>query len=484
MNLQVLKGLKIGYKILILFQFMMIPTIIIFASMMIVTSKMNEFQNRILLENVTSISAAYNLEKSVFSMRGLKANYMLNGDKSWINEFDNNVEAFNFWYGELFNLAFTEEERNILSELSIDFSNYNSYHRKIISLVNNGNKSGAIDLLLNESADSYNAIIDKSEQLINKNWMLITEIKEQIEKYIVRSRYLTYTIITFFLFFGIVLVILVTKSITGPIREIVRDIHAVLPDSSDKNEMELLKERFTSMIDTLKANQKKLIVSERRAAIGEIAAGISHELNNPIGIICGFADLLMNKTDFTEEDREIVNDIYSEAQRCKKLLKELLDFARTPEPCFIETDLMTIVDETLNLFKNQEKYRDIKLLYFKTGEEAKVFIDPFQIKQTLINLLLNSCDAVNYNGNIQLMVDATDNNVRIFLRDNGKGIKKENLDKIFTPFFTTKTDGIGLGLAICRDIVEKHHGVINVNSEPGNGTEFIITLPGGAHESQ
>lgn len=484
MKLHAFRDLKIGYRILILFQFMMIPTIIIFTAMIIVTAKMNELQNRILLENVSSISAAYNLEKSILSMRGLKANYILNGDRRWLDEFDINLESFNFWYGESFDSAYTTYEQNILSSLSVDFSKYKSYHDRIVLLNDNGDKRAAVELLLNESTGVYKEILNKSEELINKNRVLISESEEQLKKYMIRSRYLSYGIIGFFLLSGFILVIFITKSITGPISDIVRDSRSFLPGNDEKNEMGLLKERFTSMIDEIKANQAKMIVSERRAAIGEIAAGISHELNNPVGIICGFTELLAGKSDFTEDDMEVVKDIHREALRCKKLLKDLLDFARTPEPCMIEADPAALIIETINLLKNQERYSGISFNFEADGMVGKICIDPFQIKQVMLNLLLNSCDAVNYSGNIRVSGATAENEARIIVKDNGRGIKKENLDKIFTPFYTTRSEGVGLGLAVCREIIEKHNGIITVNSEPGYGAEFIITLQGGKDESQ
>ncbi len=457
MNIKLFRDLKIGYKLLILFQFMMIPVIIMFIAFMIVMSKLNNIKSNILLENVSSIRAGYNLEKSILSLKGLKSYYILDGDKKWLAEFQSNMVTFNDWYRKSLQSAYTYEEQKTLSALSQNYYKYLDYHNKIISLVERGNRRAAIDCLLNSSSGVYSTILEESENLISINENKITEAEGQFLKYIEWSKFLFYVIIILFLIFGVILVLTTTRSIN---------------------------DKFKIMIESLTANHKKFVISEKKAAIGEIAAGISHELNNPIGIISGFTDLLANKPELTEDDREIIIDINKEAQRCQSLLKQLLDFAKTPEPCYVETNISELIDETLNLFNNQDKYKNISFNFIPSYNLTNIYIEPFQIKQVLLNMIINACDAVDYKGYINVKLERLGNSVRICIKDNGKGISKENIGKIFAPFFTTKLEGVGLGLAICKDIIEKHNGTIDVESEQGNGTEFLILLPSGSeHES-
>lgn len=452
MFINLFKNLKTGYKLLILFQFMMIPLIILFIIYIIVISKLDGLKSHILLDNVLGIKAGYNLEKSVLSMKGFKSYYILDHNKNWLREFDSKIESFNYWYSESLKSATTAEEKNILNGMSVDFSRYLDYHKKIISLTDNGNRDAAIDYLLNSSSIVYSDILDRCERLIIINEKKISAAEEQFIKYIKLSRRLYFIIIILFLIFGVILVLTTTKSINDKVR---------------------------IMLESLNANHRKFVISERRAAIGEIAAGISHELNNPLGIISGFTDILVNKPVLTEEDREIIIDIHKEAKRCESLLKQLLDFARTPEPCYVETDIRILIDETLNLFKNQDKYKNVVINFISSDETMNIYIEPFLIKQVLLNIILNACEAVDCSGNINIKLERINEDVSICIKDNGKGISRENMDKIFIPFFTTKHEGVGLGLAICRDIIEKHNGTINALSTPGEGTEFIIILSGG-----
>jgi signal transduction histidine kinase len=461
---------------------MMLPTLIIFFVLMISTNKMNEYQNSILLENVTSITAASNLENSLLRMRGLKAYYLLDGNMGWIEEFNTNMESFNFWYQECFDSAYSGEEHDILSTMSVDFANYMTIHEKIIKAADDGHKGKARELLLFDSNNSFDDIFNGCEKLIKKNQQIIAETEKKLHKYTKLSKILAYITLVCFFIFGILLIFIITKSIVGPIKEIEQASRDFIPEKNKRNEIEMLKERFEMMIKTINDNQRKLIISERRAAIGEIAAGISHELNNPIGVIYGFAQVLISRSQITENDREFIEDIFRESERCKILLKDLLDFARTPEPNYMETDIINLTDETINLIKNQTKYEKIVFEIINSSSSKNAFVDPFQIKQVLFNLLINSCDAMNKKGTITLQIDNHENSLQISVKDHGAGIKTEEMEKIFTPFFTTKDEGVGLGLAVCRDIITKHNGTITVRGKQKEGAEFIIDIPAGENE--
>lgn len=472
-----MRNLKIWYKILIIFQVMMIPAIVIFIVLLVITSKMQELHGGNLIQNLASITAAYNVENSLLNIKELKSNYMLDGDKKWLKLFDEKVDQFNFWYNEAFQVVNSEEEKDILSIMSLEFSSYMKAHKKIMDLAESGKKDQAVSLLLIKSMNHFEAIYKGCERLIAGNRNAITESEHKLKRYISISRNLGYLVIFFFIILGVLLVMVITKSIVDPIREIERESEKLLPSSTSKVEIEKLRERFQLMMDTLTANQQKLIVSERRAAIGEIAAGISHELNNPIGIISGFAELLLHKKKLTDEDLEHIKDIHSEAVRCKKLLGDMLDFARTPEPNFMMHNLKNIITETVKLLKNQEKYSGIRFNSACPDDDIEIEIDAVQIKQVLLNILINACDAMNYNGKIDINLSYVDGYSEVKISDTGPGISDEERKKIFTPFYSTKTKGVGLGLAICRDIIEKHNGTIEVGSNTDQGSEFIIAIP-------
>ena len=484
MNMSSIKNLKIRNKIFIVSQFMMVPAIMIFIVLLVITHKVQHHNSVILIKNLTSITAAYNVENSLLSLKELKANYMLTGEKKWLREFNREVEDFNYWYNQAFQVANTEEERDILSVMSVQFSNYMKAHKQIIFLADTGKKDQAIRLLLIKTMEQYTSIYKGCEDLISINRNVISESEEILKKSIKRSMLLAYVIIICFIILGVILVVIISRSIVDPINEIELASSNLLPVKSDKIEVERLRERFELMIDALKSNQQKLIVSERRAAVGEIAAGISHELNNPIGIICGFAEILLNKKNLTDSDMESIEYIHKEAVRCKKLLGDLLDFARTPAPCYIKNNLKDVIRETVNLLKNQDKYKSVLFNSVFPGEDIEIEIDAVQIKQVFLNVIINSCEAMEYHGSLNIELSYTPLTAEVKITDEGPGIKEEEKEKIFIPFYTTKTRGVGLGLAVSGDIIEKHNGSIHVGGKPGRGAEFIITIPRSRNEKE
>lgn len=477
MKITSFRNLKITYRILIIFQFMMIPAVMIFVVMFVMLHKVQDVNRGILIKNLASITAAYNVENELLNLKELRANYMLDGDRRWLWEFDTGVKTFNKWYNRAFEVANTEEERDILSAMSLELSHYLRAHREMMSLVEKGQKDQAVKLLLSRSMGHYDAIRANCEQLIASNNSAIADSENKLRVYAANSLYLSYAIIICFIIFGIILVYLISKSIADPIKEMVRASNGVLQVDTDKTEMENLRERFEMMIETIKANQQKMILSERRAAVGEIAAGISHELNNPIGVICGFTELLLKRKEITESDREFINDINNEAQRCKKLLGQMLDFARTPAPRYIETDIRGLINETARLF-NTDKFRNVKISVDTPDNMPNILVDAVQIRQVLFNLMLNACEAMNYSGKVDVKLSKDGSCTSIKISDSGPGIRREVMEKIFTPFFTTKSGGVGLGLAICADIIEKHNGTLAVSNGDSGGAEFIITLQG------
>ncbi len=479
MKFQFIRKIKIWHRMIVLIQVMSIPTIIIFIMFLYTINKLYQIENRILMENVSSIRAAYNIEISLLKLKGQKANYILEGSTKWLEDFSNDADQFDFWYDKAFKAAKSDDELNILSTISLDFEQYLKFHDEIIELMDKGKKKEAIKVLHSKSTSYYDELYKGSENLIKKNEKIINESNEKAKQYLERSRIFGYITIVCFILMGIGFSLIITKSIVDPIKEMELDSSSVANITSDKNEIEGLRERFSKMIKTIEDNQEKLIHSERKAAIGEIAAGISHELNNPIGIICGFSEMMIKRESLSKKDRETVEDIYQEAVRCKNLLGRLLNFARTPEPNIKLTGIKNLIKQTVKTFENQEKYSLVKFSISIPKEPVKIYIDSVQMRQVFINLILNACDAMNNSGKIIITLNVDDKNSVLSFKDNGSGITPENQEKIFTPFYSSKPKGVGLGLAICRDIVEQHNGRLTVESDAGSFSNFIITIPRG-----
>lgn len=221
--------------------------------------------------------------------------------------------------------------------------------------------------------------------------------------------------------------------------------------------------------------EKQLLQADKLATVGQLASGVAHEINNPLGNISLYAQMLLKKIQ-DENDRKKLNIINDESNRAAHIVKGLLDFARQSEPKMTPTDINVEIRKALDLTKHQMKDINVTTL-FQTL--PMINCDPGQISQVIMNMLTNSIQAITENGEIKIETRVENNNVAIIITDNGSGIPEENLNKIFEPFFTTKKpgEGTGLGLAISYGIIKRHNGSIDVKSQVGKGTTFIIKLP-------
>jgi iron only hydrogenase large subunit-like protein/nitrogen-specific signal transduction histidine kinase len=231
----------------------------------------------------------------------------------------------------------------------------------------------------------------------------------------------------------------------------------------------------------LQTTQNQLINTEKQASLGQLAAGVAHEVNNPLGTIVLYADILLNENHLDDQTKKDLNLIAKEAQRCKTIVSGLLDFSRQREVFTRKAEINTILAETVELIKTQ-KHRDrIDYVLELNPFVPVVEIDPEQMKQVIVNLINNAIEAMGEEGIITVKSEYLEDkdSVRFSVGDSGPGIPEENIKKLFTPFFTTKQigQGTGLGLAICYGIIKMHRGDIKVETELGKGTSFVITFP-------
>ena len=228
----------------------------------------------------------------------------------------------------------------------------------------------------------------------------------------------------------------------------------------------------------IKRLQEKVRRSERLAAIGELAAGVAHEVRNPLSSIRGFAQFLGHVLEDKPEEREYAEIMVKEVDRINNVVTNLLSFARPVKPDLVLTDLPKLLDHTVRLVEEDARLRKVNIRLSTSNGLKKIYVDGNQITQVMLNLILNALQAVESGGNIDVGARAIDSNLlRLSVEDDGPGIPPGNASKIFDPFYTTREKGTGLGLAIVHMIVENHGGEINlVSPVPGKGKGCRITI--------
>ena len=230
--------------------------------------------------------------------------------------------------------------------------------------------------------------------------------------------------------------------------------------------------------------EQQLIASGRLVSLGEITASMAHEFNNPLGIVMGFTQDLMSETDPSNPHYRSLKIIDEETKRCEKIIRELLQFARPKSTDFCPIDVKQVIEKTLGLVANHLYKQQIEGITQVEENLPKIYADPQELEQVLVNLYFNAIDAMPEGGaltigaKLSLGAPQVPQEVAITVSDTGFGISPEDLPRIFQPFFTAKKKrGLGLGLPICNRIIKNHGGRIKVESQPGQGTTFEICLP-------
>jgi signal transduction histidine kinase len=224
--------------------------------------------------------------------------------------------------------------------------------------------------------------------------------------------------------------------------------------------------------------QAQLDQAERLAALGEMLAGVSHEIRNPLGIIRSTAELLGSMPDAAGR-RNLSNVIVEESSRLNNIVTEFLDFARPRNPTLQDCELKEIISRNLVFLQPQLEKVGIEVHHDLNGKVLPLKADPHLLYRCFLNLFMNGIQAMKDGGVLRVSVTEDEDNYRIIIEDSGEGIDEENLGKIFNPFFSTKDQGSGLGLAIVRSIIESHGGSIRIQSTAGQGTRVAVDLPGG-----
>jgi len=257
------------------------------------------------------------------------------------------------------------------------------------------------------------------------------------------------------------LLVLITGGIDYGAFGCAKSFHFIIKNVNEKRQME-----------------RQIAQADKLAALGELSAGVAHEINNPLGIILGYSQLLLKQAPEHQDDLKIIE---KHVQNCKTVVSDLLSFSRKGSPEMSIVDINKVVDGVVKFLSNHSDFRNIEMsLNPYTGDRLNILGNEQELAQVMLNLVINACHAVDGKGKIDITTEkAKDEKILIIVKDNGKGIDKKNLTRIFDPFFTTKPvgQGTGLGLSVGYGIIKRHNGDIRVTSSKENGTVFTISLP-------
>lgn len=260
----------------------------------------------------------------------------------------------------------------------------------------------------------------------------------------------------------------------------IKEMRQIVRKACEKRIIEKRSERLIADLNIINKNlQERMAKLENMATIGQLSAEIIHDINNLLAIIYGYTQLLVRELDthpIPDRNRKYIGIIEEEINRCRHITRSILELAKAKEN-IVDTDINIIVKKIVELFENSTIGKNVSFS-INLNKLPVIKVDPHQIYQAIVNIVLNSIQSIEKQGEITISTGISDRDIRICIKDTGKGIPEEMIGKLTEPFVSIgKEEGIGLGLTIARRVIKNHNGRMEIKSKPGEGTETIIYLP-------
>lgn len=398
------------------------------------TKSLQRISQTILKENVTSLKAAEELELALLDQKGLVSNYLLDGDETWLELLEEKKQLFQAWFNKANEAAITERERGILKDILGLYVKYNELRAQVINFYRLGNLTAAKRLLFSEVRNCLDELYQGCENLLLVNEELIAGAQKKSERFVFKIRLVVWLAIGLAIALGLALGFLIFRTIS-----------------------------------------KRILENERLASLGKLSAVVSHEIRNPLTAIKMRTQALKGEVQDIpwKEDLEVID---TEIVRLEKIVDDFVSLAKPLRLNLSLESITSIIENTTELIQPRIQTQGIELIK-RLGNDTKVSVDKEKIKQALLNIFMNSLEAMPEGGKLEISTALNKDYLEINIRDTGIGISHKNRAKLFEPFFTTKKEGLGLGLSIVENIVKMHKGKIRIDSQKNRGTTLVITLP-------
>jgi len=443
-------------------------------------------------EDIAALQAAEELQTALVMQKGFVTYYFLQGTPHWLTKLEEYNQSFQDWLQKARQTSHDSTTMEILDTIESKYLAYAMARAQVIQLYKDGKRDQGAQLHWTVRHQFFN-IVDLCTKYKNIYKNSINNHFLNVGKQKHRLNIITGTLFLIGFAFACILAFIIFNRVLAPIHELVLALQKTLSDSfpGSKNEIILLSRRVKRLIRNVNQTRTKLEESrehlqqnEKLATIGKLGAGVAHSVRNPLTSVKMRLFSLQRSlklNNVQEEDFEVISE---EIRHIDTILSNFLEFSRRPKLKPQQSDLSEIITMALQLMRHRLESYGITARNTIQETLPQLMLDQDQIKEILVNLLENACDAMNNGGEIiisakQGVVEPLGHVVVMTVTDNGPGIPDELQDKIFQPFFSAKEEGTGLGLSIAKRIIEDHGGWISASSKVDEGTTFTITLPCG-----
>jgi signal transduction histidine kinase len=445
---------------------------------------------RLVRDNVEEMIAAAELDTALLRQRGYVAAYMLDAhDQRWLEELDALEPAFRASIDRALAVTDTPGERTLLADAGDAFREYDAARDRVVQLCRDGDDQASRDAYLGDLDRSYRAASAAFEKILSANREEAQRAVEQSELKLQRLMYTVAASTALTFLFGGWLAWLLYSGVFAPIRRIAERAAAASGDTARpadafrKGHVDALGSYLSALMTEVSAARSTAerrrvddTHMERLAGLGRAVAHIAHEIRNRLALLGGYANLIGKRPEDAEGVRTKAQTIYAEALRLEKMLSEIMAYAKPVRMACVVRSINTLIEDLVRRLEGQLP-ENVRVRLDLGRGVPEVSIDADRIEQVMLNLIRNAAEAMPSGGVLTVSTRPRDGGLCVAVRDEGAGIPDDMREFVFTPFRTTKKDGNGLGLAICRQIVVAHRGSIDVESPVGNGTTVNVCLP-------
>jgi len=431
---------------------------------------------------------AQEMELSLSNQKGFLTYYFVDGQGKWLKSLGQYREAFMQSLDRASSLDLRDGQKEILHKIKTEYLNYVELKDSAIDSYRKGSVPQNISVLHEKQRGVFFSLLDLCRGFSTEQWKVIQETEARNNARSKNLRTLILGAINLFIFFCALLLFVLYRQILIPIRSLAIETGSS-PAESCQDEVLSLSHSLKGMMkdfgethDALAKSRRHLVQAERMVMVGEMAAGVAHTIRNPFTSIKMRMFSLSRSLDLTDIQNEDLQVISDEISRIDRIVQNFIEFARPPKLTLKLCSTRNIINSVIILLEYRLKEHNVELSYKPDLELPEIMVDPDRIKEALVNLVINSCEALERGGKIVIsetreFTEEMGEVSVISIADNGPGIPESIVNKISNPFFTTKEEGSGLGLSIVARIIREHEGEFSISSDGESGAEFTIKLP-------
>ena len=452
----------------------------------------------IIERNLAAFNAAEALEAALVHQKGFVSYYFMDGDPDWLKRLGEYRQIFRERLSQAYASAENDQQKAALNQIAAEYIAYVSSKDQVIDHYKAGRRKTGTELHYGVR-NHFFRILEMCESYKKIHSDRIQQIRIESEARAEKLRMIAIAAMLADALLAVTFLFVLVNHILNPIRKLATEADREGGGRSSNNEIARLSHSVRGLIEDVDQTQSELtrsrehlLQAEKMAMVGKLAAGMAHSIRNPFTSVKMRLFSLSRSLELTDDQKEDFDVISEEIRHIDTIVQNFLEFSRPPKLKMLRTSPSTVVDSTLQLLEHRLKSYDVDIKVERKAPLSEILADSEQLKEVLVNIIVNACEAMGKGGSITIREEA-DSTQRspsmavIRVADNGPGIPASIRGKVLQPFFTTKENGTGLGLSIAARIVEEHGGKLDVVSEEGAGTTFIIALPieeaDGEHDS-